>query len=233
MPNLSTITRPLRQHTQKSGSLRPPRGRRGGSPIPSRSRSLPAMIRRAAARAGRRVPARPQGQRRHGLPAPLSRGPGRARPLLLRRRGPPVGPPPGGGGWCIPRSGGALPGSGGCMVGAPRSSSGWRPVAGRRRWWPWSKMAARRRVDGGVPTGGRCAPAVAGAGRRLGGGLAGRRPCRSARACCGSVGWRPVLACLGWLVSHPDLRTNPNARIHVRQDQVTHMHRRSEYQNTV
>jgi hypothetical protein len=34
-------------------------------------------------------------------------------------------------------------------------------------------------------------------------------------------------------VSHPDLRTNPNARIHVRQDQVTHMHRRSEYQNTV
>jgi hypothetical protein len=35
------------------------------------------------------------------------------------------------------------------------------------------------------------------------------------------------------VVSHPDLRTNPNARIHVRQDQVTHMHRRSEYQNTV
>jgi hypothetical protein len=34
-------------------------------------------------------------------------------------------------------------------------------------------------------------------------------------------------------VSHPDLRTNPNARIHVRQDQVTHMHRRSEYQNTM
>jgi hypothetical protein len=34
-------------------------------------------------------------------------------------------------------------------------------------------------------------------------------------------------------VSHPDLRTNPNARIHVRQDQVTHMHRRSEYQTTV
>jgi hypothetical protein len=31
-------------------------------------------------------------------------------------------------------------------------------------------------------------------------------------------------------VSHPDLRTNPNVRIHVRQDQVTHMHRRSEYQ---
>jgi hypothetical protein len=25
-------------------------------------------------------------------------------------------------------------------------------------------------------------------------------------------------------VSHPDLRANPNARIHVRQDQVTHMH---------
>jgi hypothetical protein len=34
-------------------------------------------------------------------------------------------------------------------------------------------------------------------------------------------------------VSHPDLRANPNARIHVRQDQVTHMHRLSEYQNTV
>jgi hypothetical protein len=34
-------------------------------------------------------------------------------------------------------------------------------------------------------------------------------------------------------MSHPDLRANPNARIHVRQDQVTHMHRRSEYQNTV
>jgi hypothetical protein len=31
-------------------------------------------------------------------------------------------------------------------------------------------------------------------------------------------------------LSHPDLRANPNARIHVRQDQVTHMHRRSEYQ---
>jgi hypothetical protein len=37
----------------------------------------------------------------------------------------------------------------------------------------------------------------------------------------------------GGVVSHPDLRTNPNARIHVRQDQVTHMHRRSEYQNTM
>jgi hypothetical protein len=35
------------------------------------------------------------------------------------------------------------------------------------------------------------------------------------------------------LMSHSDLRTNPNARIHVRQNQVTHMHRRSEYQNTV
>jgi hypothetical protein len=34
-------------------------------------------------------------------------------------------------------------------------------------------------------------------------------------------------------VSHPDLRANPNARIHVREDQVTHMHRLSEYQNTV
>jgi hypothetical protein len=34
-------------------------------------------------------------------------------------------------------------------------------------------------------------------------------------------------------VSHPDLRANPNARIHVRQDQVTHMHRLSEYQNTM
>jgi hypothetical protein len=31
-------------------------------------------------------------------------------------------------------------------------------------------------------------------------------------------------------MSHPDLRANPNARIHVRQDQVTHMHRLSEYQ---
>jgi hypothetical protein len=31
-------------------------------------------------------------------------------------------------------------------------------------------------------------------------------------------------------VSHPDLRANPNAIIHVRQDQFTHMHRRSEYQ---
>jgi hypothetical protein len=34
-------------------------------------------------------------------------------------------------------------------------------------------------------------------------------------------------------VSHPDLRANPNARIHVRQDQITHMHRLSKYQNTV
>jgi hypothetical protein len=34
-------------------------------------------------------------------------------------------------------------------------------------------------------------------------------------------------------LSHPDLRANPNARIHVRQDQVTHMHRLTEYQNTV
>jgi hypothetical protein len=34
-------------------------------------------------------------------------------------------------------------------------------------------------------------------------------------------------------LSHPDLRANPNARIHVRQDQVTHMHRLSEYQNIV
>jgi hypothetical protein len=34
-------------------------------------------------------------------------------------------------------------------------------------------------------------------------------------------------------LSHPDLRANPNARIHVRQDQVTHIHRLSEYQNTV
>jgi hypothetical protein len=31
-------------------------------------------------------------------------------------------------------------------------------------------------------------------------------------------------------LSHQDLRANPNARIHVRQDQVTHMHRCSEYQ---
>jgi hypothetical protein len=38
---------------------------------------------------------------------------------------------------------------------------------------------------------------------------------------------------IAWKVSHPDLRANPNARIHVRQDQVTHMHRLSEYQNTV
>jgi hypothetical protein len=35
------------------------------------------------------------------------------------------------------------------------------------------------------------------------------------------------------VVLHPDLRANPNARIHVRKDQVTHMHRLSEYQNTV
>jgi hypothetical protein len=34
-------------------------------------------------------------------------------------------------------------------------------------------------------------------------------------------------------MSHPDLRANPNARIHLRQDQVTHMHRLIEYQNTV
>jgi hypothetical protein len=34
----------------------------------------------------------------------------------------------------------------------------------------------------------------------------------------------------GTTLSHPDLRANPNAGIHVRQDQVTHMHRRSEYQ---
>jgi hypothetical protein len=29
-------------------------------------------------------------------------------------------------------------------------------------------------------------------------------------------------------LSHPDLRANPNARIHVRQDQVTHLHRLSD-----
>jgi hypothetical protein len=34
-------------------------------------------------------------------------------------------------------------------------------------------------------------------------------------------------------LSHPVLRANLNARIHVRQDQVTHMHRLGEYQNTV
>jgi hypothetical protein len=34
----------------------------------------------------------------------------------------------------------------------------------------------------------------------------------------------------GTTLSHPDLRANLNARIHVRQDQITHMHRRSEYQ---
>jgi hypothetical protein len=34
-------------------------------------------------------------------------------------------------------------------------------------------------------------------------------------------------------MSHPDLSANPNARIHVHYDQVTHMHRLSEYQNTV
>jgi hypothetical protein len=37
----------------------------------------------------------------------------------------------------------------------------------------------------------------------------------------------------GWCLSYLDLSVNPNARIHVRQDQVTHMHRLSEYQNTV
>jgi hypothetical protein len=52
------------------------------------------------------------------------------------------------------------------------------------------------------------------------------------------LSFRPVLARLtsysqhgsDTTLSHPDLRTNPNVRIHVRQDQVTHMHRRSEYQ---
>jgi hypothetical protein len=34
-------------------------------------------------------------------------------------------------------------------------------------------------------------------------------------------------------LSHPDLRANPNAKIHVRHNQVTHMHRLSEYQNTM
>jgi hypothetical protein len=34
-------------------------------------------------------------------------------------------------------------------------------------------------------------------------------------------------------LSHPDLGANLNARIHVRQDQVTQMDRLSEYQNTV
>jgi hypothetical protein len=34
-------------------------------------------------------------------------------------------------------------------------------------------------------------------------------------------------------MSHLDLRANPNVGIHVRHDQVTHMHRLSEYQNTV
>jgi hypothetical protein len=43
-----------------------------------------------------------------------------------------------------------------------------------------------------------------------------------------------IAACFSHhLVSHPDLKTNPNAKIHVLQDQVTHMHRLSEYQNTV
>jgi hypothetical protein len=40
-------------------------------------------------------------------------------------------------------------------------------------------------------------------------------------------------SCHHAVLSHPDLRANPNARLHVRQDQVTHMHRLSEYQNTV
>jgi hypothetical protein len=52
------------------------------------------------------------------------------------------------------------------------------------------------------------------------------------------LSFRPVLTRLtsysqhgsGITLSHPDLRGNPNARIHVRQDQVTHMHRLSEYQ---
>jgi hypothetical protein len=35
------------------------------------------------------------------------------------------------------------------------------------------------------------------------------------------------------VTSHLDLKANPNARIHVRQDKVTHMHRLSVYKNTV
>jgi hypothetical protein len=161
--------------------LSPPRGRRGGSPNPSRPRPLP-VAHHAAARAGRRESVRPQGWRRRGLHAPPSRGPARARSPMSRQRGPLVGPPPGGGGWCSTRSGGALPGYGVCTVGAPCF-----------RWdgdrWPGGgggglgrKMAAQRRVDGGAPAGGRRALAVSGTGRRLGtggclgGGLVVRRP---------------------------------------------------------
>jgi hypothetical protein len=43
------------------------------------------------------------------------------------------------------------------------------------------------------------------------------------------LGWENRLLQVPQL-SHPDLRANLNARIHVRQDQVTHMHRLSEYQ---
>jgi hypothetical protein len=42
--------------------------------------------------------------------------------------------------------------------------------------------------------------------------------------------WDAAEQLLHDVLSHPDLRANPNARIHVRQDQVTHMHRLSEYQ---
>jgi hypothetical protein len=32
------------------------------------------------------------------------------------------------------------------------------------------------------------------------------------------------------ILSHPDLKENPNAKTHVRQDQVSHMRRLNEYQ---
>jgi hypothetical protein len=116
--------------------------------------------------------------------------------------GSPVGPPPGGGGWCSPRSGGALLGSGGCTVrrrgfvrvGGLRPGNG----VGDHDW----KTGARRRAEGGGfgwrlvraavwlarasrrwPSRGSTAAACWWRGVRAGGPAAGRRP-----------DWRLVLA---------------------------------------
>jgi hypothetical protein len=64
---------------------------------------------------------------------------------LLRRRGSPAGPLPSGGGWCSPRFVGALPGSGGYTMRAPRFRSG---LVAFGRAAAWAAMVGRRRRDG-------------------------------------------------------------------------------------
>jgi hypothetical protein len=66
---------------------------------------------------------------------------------LLHRRGSPARPPPDGGGWCSSRSGGALPGSGGYTMRAPRFRPG---LVACGRAVAWVAMVGRRRRDGVV-----------------------------------------------------------------------------------